>query len=179
VQQATQAQAQALQAQVQYFENDEHRRCHQAFKTSNYEEQKDVNPMRVEGTCQWVLTHEQYRRWHDKDSDGLLWISADPGCGKSVLAKSLVDHELQDSGRCSVCYFFFKDNEEQDNLATALCALLHQLLVQQPRLIRHALAIYDPNKPEKVQQDVAQLWRTLLAASGDAVAQDVTFVPAL
>lgn len=165
-----------MQAQLRHFQKDEHRRCHQAFKTSNYEEQKNVNPDRVEGTCQWVLTHSQYLKWHKSNNNDLLWISADPGCGKSVLAKSLVDHELRGSSTHSICYFFFKDNQEQDGVSTALCALLHQLLTQQPRLIRHALAIYDPNKSQKVQEDVTQLWHALLAAASDVDARDMTCV---
>lgn len=103
VQKATHAQAQALQAQMLHFENDERRRCYQAFKTSNYEEQKDINPDRVGGTFQWVLRHDQYPRWQDSGGDDLLWISADPGCDKSVLAKSLVDQELQGSSTHSIC----------------------------------------------------------------------------
>lgn len=38
----------------------------------------------------------------------------------------------------SVCYFFFKDNEEQDSIAIALCAILHNLFSCRPELIRHA-----------------------------------------
>ena len=41
------------QAQKQNLrdENKEHTKCHQAFKTSNYEQFKDINPERVRGTC--------------------------------------------------------------------------------------------------------------------------------
>jgi hypothetical protein len=55
-----------------------------------------------------------------------LWISADLGYGKSVLAKSLIDEVFKASDpSVSVVYFFFKDNDEQNNLAAALCAILH------------------------------------------------------
>ncbi|CAI6092202.1 unnamed protein product [Clonostachys chloroleuca] len=45
----------------------------------------------------------------------------------------------------SVCYFFFKDNERQDNLATALCTFIHQLLDGQPVLVHHALPSWNRN----------------------------------
>jgi len=120
---------------VRYL-NKEHRACHQVLKTSTYEQFKNINPDRVEQTCLWVLSHPMYQHWRDSATDGLLWISADPGCGKSVLSKSLVDEELR-SGTIgsTVCYFFFKDNDEQNSLATALCALLHQLFQHQPHLL--------------------------------------------
>jgi hypothetical protein len=76
----------------------------------------------------WVLEHPQYLKWRGNHKDDLLWISADPGCGKSVLSKSLIDNELQASETDAICYFFFKDNEEQNSIATALCAILHRLL---------------------------------------------------
>ncbi|KAH0404948.1 hypothetical protein KCU89_g607, partial [Aureobasidium melanogenum] len=89
------------------YKNDEHRNCHRVFKTSTYEQFKNTNPDRADQTCQWALSHPFYRRWRDSATDDLLWISADPGCGKSVLSKSLVDEELRsDADDSTVCYFF-------------------------------------------------------------------------
>ncbi|KAE8551634.1 hypothetical protein EYB25_005524 [Talaromyces marneffei] len=146
---------------------EDQRRCLQAFKTSTYEQYKNINPNRVEGTCEWVLKSSEYLRWRENGGHDLLWISADPGCGKSVLAKSLIDEVFQASmPTVSICYFFFKDNEEQNSLATALCALLHQLFSLQPDLLRHALPSWERNL-EKIQQEVEDLWRIFIAATSD------------
>jgi hypothetical protein len=153
----------------------QHQQCHRALKTCTYEEFMNINPDRVEGTCQWVLSHPQYLHWYTKPHDDLLWISADPGCGKSVLTRSLVNNELRPTDQHTVCYFFFKDNEEQDNLATALCALLHQLFTYQPHLIRHAIPAWG-KAGNLVAKEVPELWRTLVAAARDPEAQDVTCV---
>ena len=158
----------------QRYRSNQDRCCHQAFKTSTYEQFKDFNPDRVEGTCKWVLSHHQYVRWATEDRDNLLWISADPGCGKSVLAKSLIDKELRTTDEHTVCYFFFKDNEEQDKLATALCALLHQLFSHHPQLIQRAISAWD--KTGHKLAEVPELWRILLAAAKSDVAHDVTCV---
>jgi ankyrin repeat protein len=66
----------------------------------------------------------------------------------------------------SICYFFFKDNGEQNNLATALCAILHQLFSQQPNLLRYALPSWERNG-NKLQQEAAELWRIFIAATSD------------
>ncbi|KAK5202665.1 hypothetical protein LTR41_011586 [Exophiala xenobiotica] len=161
--------------QEQWYHSDQHRRCHRTFKTSNYEQFKDVNPDRVDNTCQWVLSHPQYMEWHTTPHDGLLWISADPGCGKSVLAKSLVDHELRSTEQHTVCYFFFKDNNEQDDVARALCALLHQLFTYQPQLISYATPAWE-KAGEKLAKEIPELWRILIAAARDTEAHDVTCV---
>jgi ankyrin repeat protein len=151
------------------YENDRHRACHQMFKTSTYEQFKNNNPDRVPQTCRWVLENDKYAQWWQAQKDDLLWISADPGCGKSVLARSLIDHELQSTSTHTICYFFFKDNEEQDSLAIALCALLHQLFSAQPQLLWYAMASWEKNN-QKLQTEVHELWRILINAitSGDA-----------
>ncbi|KAF5857324.1 hypothetical protein ETB97_005973 [Aspergillus alliaceus] len=141
--------------------------CHQAFKMSNYEQHKDINPDRIPGTCQWALQNSCYLGWWDSCCNDLLWISADPGCGKSVLSKSLIDNDLQEcSSTISICYFFFKDNDEQNSLAAALCAILHQLFSQQPSLLRHAVPSWEKNG-DKLQQETGELWRILLAVTSD------------
>lgn len=161
--------------QDQRYFSDQHHQCHQAFKTSTYEQFKDINPDRVECTCKWVLCHPQYLQWHTKPHDDLLWISADPGCGKSVLTRSLVDNELRPTDQHTVCYFFFKDNEEQDNLATALCALLHQLFTCQPHLIRYGISARK-KAGNLLANEIPELWRTLVAAASDSEAHNVTCV---
>ncbi|KAL3965725.1 hypothetical protein ACCO45_000033 [Purpureocillium lilacinum] len=75
--------------------------------------------------------------WLEQDFGPLL-VSADPGCGKSVLAKYLIDKYLPRSA--SICYFFFKDND-QNTVRQALCALLHQRRERLDQLYRIALGV--------------------------------------
>jgi ankyrin repeat protein len=165
-----------LENEVVRYLNREHRDCHHVFKTSTYEQFKNINPDRVEQTCQWALSHPLYQRWKDSATDDLLWISADPGCGKSVLSKSLVDEELRSGANDStVCYFFFKDNDEQNSLATGLCALLHQLFQHQPHLLQHAVSAWNKDG-SKLQHETEELWRILLVATSDAAASNTTCV---
>ncbi|KAL6696961.1 hypothetical protein J3F84DRAFT_407691 [Trichoderma pleuroticola] len=125
-------------------EEKEKRECHQTFKTSTYEQYKNINPNR----------NPHYHHWRQSRHNDLLWISADPGCGKSVLSKSLVDGDLDTSDSVSICYFFFKDNDDQNSFTTALCAILHQLFGMQPDLLRHALPEWRKNG-KNIQQEVS------------------------
>jgi hypothetical protein len=102
------------------------------FYTSDYRAHKNRNPPRTAGTCEWFLAHEKYTSWVKERKSSLLWVSADPGCGKSVLASFLVDHlksaKSQNALPGTVCFFFFKDdNNEQKSSIFALQALLHQV----------------------------------------------------
>jgi nucleoside phosphorylase/tetratricopeptide (TPR) repeat protein len=157
------------------YENDKQIECHRAFKTSRYEDFKNINPDRVPGTCKWVLEHPKYQKWRRSSRDDILWISADPGYGKSVLAKALIDEELDNAGDYTVCYFFFKDNEDQHSLSTALCAVLYQLFGRSPHLLRHATNAFEKHG-QKLQNEVDELWRIFLAAATDSSANAVICV---
>ncbi|KAH8590404.1 hypothetical protein B0O99DRAFT_475824, partial [Bisporella sp. PMI_857] len=148
----------------------------QTLRTSEYEKHKDRNPDRVDGTCQWFLQHPKFRHWQESKASSLLWVSADPGCGKSVLSKSLVDKELRSIKSRTTCYFFFKDdNEEQKSTTKALSALLHQLFSQKNALVKYAITDFrcDGRKLPKLFD---KLWSILTKATVDPEAGEVICV---
>jgi len=97
-----------------------------------------------------------------------LWVSADPGCGKSVLASFLVDElKSQPELRDNVYFFFFKDdNDEQRDATFALSALLHQLFKAKRFLIRHAMNDFN-SKGAQFTEELDTLWRIFKAATAD------------
>jgi len=153
------------------------------FGPATYLEHKARNPDRVPGTCQWFLKHPNFRGWHEGVSSdaaqlfsGLLWVSGDPGCGKSVLSKSLSDIELKSSEGRTTCYFFFKDDDlGQKDATKAICALLHQLFTQRPALIKHAIPDFKANGQGLVQS-FHMVWNILLRASADPDAGNVVCI---
>ncbi|OBT80382.1 hypothetical protein VF21_00914 [Pseudogymnoascus sp. 05NY08] len=114
-----------------------------AEAAGDYERYKGLNPKRVPGTCEWFLKDGRFRKWRDNSTSSLLWVSAGPGRGKSVLSRCLIDenqfpvttititpssNKPATSRQSTICYFFFKDGGEgRMDSAQALCALLHQL----------------------------------------------------
>jgi ankyrin repeat protein len=149
--------------------------CLQTLRTSDYEQFKDRNPNRLEGTCRWFLRHDHFLTWQQASS-ALLWVSADPGCGKSVLAKSLVDQYLRPTEDRVCCFFFFKDdNDKQTNINYALSALLHQLFSQKRSLLNHALREYEVEGPQLVQS-FHKLWSILLKATSDPDAGEIVCI---
>ncbi len=149
--------------------------CHRIFRTSDYEGHKARNPDRMPGTCHWLLEHPQYHDWRDSHCSSLLWVSGNPGSGKSVLSKYLVDQAFPPASY-TTCYFFFKDdNSEQRDSKYAVCALLHQLFVYKPGLLEHALSAIRENG-DKVQQLFHALWTILLGALTDPSAGHVILI---
>ncbi|PVH69559.1 hypothetical protein DL98DRAFT_379282, partial [Cadophora sp. DSE1049] len=143
-----------------------------------YQDQKDINPERVQGTCEWFLKHRKFLAWrHDTTAD-LLWVTADPGCGKSVLSKALVDEGLlnpdnPDTKTTSVCYYFFKDDAERGSGVSALRSILHQLFKQKSWLIKHAIKHYEADGRNL---SFGTLWAILMKAVSDANAGPVICV---
>jgi Heterokaryon incompatibility protein (HET) len=62
--------------------NSEELECLRVLRTTDYEQFKNRNPSRLEGTCQWFLQHNNFKSWQHRDTSSLLWVSTDPGCGK-------------------------------------------------------------------------------------------------
>ncbi|KAH6957586.1 hypothetical protein BKA56DRAFT_602057, partial [Ilyonectria sp. MPI-CAGE-AT-0026] len=118
----------------------------------------------------WFLEHEHFKTWLNIKSGPLL-VSADPGCGKSVLAKYLIDHGLPRS--TTICYFF-KD-QDQNTVRQALCALLHQLFSQKPSLIKHAMPLFRKDGQGLINS-TQSLWEVLRNAIKDPQAGPVIIV---
>ena len=146
----------------------------------DYEFQKNQNPLRVPNTCLWALHNPKYLEWRDNDTKRLLWISVDPGCGKSVLARCIVDEDLsslfQTGPLKRVLYYFFKDTStEQQSASRAIYTILHQLFVSQPQLIRYALRKYNERGPS-LSTIFSELWSIFTAAATDSTAEDIICV---
>ncbi|EPE06410.1 ankyrin repeat protein [Ophiostoma piceae UAMH 11346] len=154
------------------------KKCLQLFcatkneKDVTYDWYKDRVKVRVKGTCQWLVQHDHFKRWLAQESGPLL-VSADPGCGKSVLAKYLIDEGLTQQS-ATICYFFFKD-QDQNTARQALCALLHQLFSQKGLLIQHAMQLYNKMGPALIKSE-GSLWTILGNAVRDPQAGPVIIV---
>ncbi|KAL1595277.1 hypothetical protein SLS60_009967 [Paraconiothyrium brasiliense] len=146
-------------------------RLTESTKNVTYEWYKDRVEERVEGTCMWFLNHGHFQEWLNQESGPLL-VSADPGCGKSVLAKYLIDRTLPRSA--TICYFFFKD-QDQNTFRQALCALLHQLFSQKPSLIHHAMKRFEKEGTGLINS-TGSLWAVLKDAVDDPQTGSVIMV---
>ena len=148
---------------------------------SDYEGGKNRNAKRAPGTCKWVLDHDKFIRWRDSPASGALWISADPGCGKSVLSRALVDEGLVQSclpeaQPSIVCYFFFKDDDASRKTSeAALRGLLYQIFRARRSLINHMTARYDQNKGPP-STSMAELWGILESVAGDVSAGPIVCI---
>ncbi|KAJ5756958.1 uncharacterized protein N7511_007140 [Penicillium nucicola] len=148
-----------------------------ALYTSRYEDHKDRNQEAAHGTCQWFVDHPLFQRWRDSSSSCFLWVSADPGCGKSVLARRLIDHAIPKSKMRHICYFFFKDDQvEQKSALNALSAMLRQLFLQNDKLVTKSMLEDFERDPGWLTKSFSSLWELLLKVTNDSDAGEIVCV---
>ena len=145
--------------------------------TCPYKDRKERNVERVPGTCEWFTNHPRFQDWNNNQRSSLLWVSADPGCGKSVLAKYLIDHFLPSTSKGSICYFFFKDDfPDQKSATNALCAILRQLFQTKPYLLRDPILDKLDTDGENFIQSFHDLWSTLISVATDQEAGEIVCI---
>lgn len=118
-----------------------------------------VRARRQEGTCHWITNHHEYSSWRNYQGPGLLWISGNPGCGKSVLSRFLIDQISSEAEHETLAFFYFDDKTHNRKTAIDMIrVLLTQILQQMPAAFRHILQDYK-QQPESLTSSFRLLWR--------------------
>lgn len=140
---------------------------------NSYQWHKDWVDQAAANTCQWLLKNEEFDKWLRQKSGPLL-ITGNSGSGKSVLTRYLIDQGLPQSPTETVCYFFF-NSQDQKRLKQALRAVLHQLFLEKPCLIQHAVKIL-VDSGTFFASSTSSLWNLLHAATSDPQAGSAIIV---
>lgn len=83
----------------------------------------------AKGTLEWFPENTTYQSWKGSSASMVLLITAEAGCGKTVLAKHLSLHLGPiEQPRVPCCYFFFHSRNESSTVANTLFTLLCYLL---------------------------------------------------
>lgn len=128
--------------------------------TSYYEDVLHQVQPRFNGTCDWILRHDAYKRWYEQSKDSFLWYTAPPGYGKSTMAKYLVQ-EAVSASRALITHFSFASSTSGGKKSLlASQAILHQLCKKRKKL-RHYVCNQVACSGEGVLGDAAALWRIL------------------
>jgi predicted ATPase len=97
---------------------------------------------RLEGTGLWFVHGSAFGQWKQQLSS-LLWLHGIPGCGKTVLSSTTIEH-LKQNPTCRVLLYFYFDfsNTQKQTLDDPLRSLTRQLSHERP----------------DVRQDLCQFW---------------------
>ncbi|KAF5642161.1 ankyrin protein [Fusarium sp. NRRL 25303] len=116
-----------------------------------------------EGTCEWILSTEEFQAW-DLNPPHLLWISAPPGMGKTFMAIYLSKHleAISKKESAIATIFFFCDNKDESrNTAVGILrSLMYQLVSHQLSLINTVIPQWKQQKERLFQEtSFLSLWK--------------------
>lgn len=96
-----------------------------ADPSTNY---NDARKVRYRGTGAWILKSCPFREWEAGDHRH-LWLHGMQGCGKTVLAYTIMEHvaERTDSNGVTVRYFFDCRDPQKQTFDSMVRGLLYQL----------------------------------------------------
>ncbi|KAK3365364.1 hypothetical protein B0T24DRAFT_724217 [Lasiosphaeria ovina] len=128
----------------------------------------------TKGTCGWIAERQEFQDWlANKPGSERLWISGQPGCGKSFLAKHIITELIPSPYQEDVIHCFLSDTlPSRGNIQALLRATLHQALRLEPELVVDFLM---PTFSEAQQRDDGDqdIWTrdVLVLLWADAMAQ--------
>lgn len=85
----------------------------------------------------WILEHNEFQEWRDKQNNGIFWIKGDPGKGKTMLLCGIIeDFENNCKLQEKIAYFFCQGTDTRLNTATAIIrGLIYSVLRQNQGLL--------------------------------------------
>jgi hypothetical protein len=122
--------------------------------------------MREPLTGNWLLESDDFAKWK-WESRQLLWIHGIPGCGKTILSSTVVEHikaicKGDHQYRYIFYYFDFSDSKKQE-VAGFLRSVLTQLASRDLKTLKEVEKLYDQNDSGKQQPNKMSLLRILLS----------------
>ncbi|KIY02140.1 uncharacterized protein Z520_02278 [Fonsecaea multimorphosa CBS 102226] len=114
----------------------------------------------AEGTCSWLAEHPDYQRWASQNH-GFLWITGNPGSGKSVLLDTLVSRvdSLRDK-KVIVASFFIhgRGTQIQKSPVGLYRSILHQILTKAEILLTELTSTFVLNQQNQGEYGHAWAW---------------------
>lgn len=159
--------------------SDADKSCLILFSGFHVADYKAELPKPVEGTCNWILKHPQYVSWASKRESTLLWLTGNPGCGKTILSAYLteqLDGPKHGSSAAFVCFYFCDDRvSAQKDGKSILRSIIYQILRRRRSLIKYLKAIIDIQGPN-LASSFQSLWNIFLAITSDPILGPVHIV---
>lgn len=119
-------------ADVTYLQEEVRLKCQYWLNPANMKQvQESRFSMKLDGTCEWFWSHETVKLWTAEEGpasrDQLLCVSGKSGCGKSILASSVVE-ALRQRHQRAIFFSFSGTDASRATLDDLVRSLLWQVL---------------------------------------------------
>jgi hypothetical protein len=117
-------------------------------------------------TGNWLLQSDDFTTWK-RESKKFLWLHGIPGCGKTVLSSTVVEHVktiCENDPQCQYVFYYFDFNDSKKReVAGLLRSILTQLASRDPKALKEVEKLYNQNDHGKQQPDKKSLLLILLS----------------
>lgn len=106
----------------------------------------EIDALRIPGSCEWLIRHNDFLEWQDNPDSKILWISAKPATGKTVLSSMVINYlrGLQKD----VCFHHFAySNVEKTKLNIFLISMARQMVDLNQEVAQTVFEICERNDP--------------------------------
>ncbi|KAF5534767.1 NACHT domain-containing protein [Fusarium napiforme] len=133
---------------------------------------KQARQKRYPKSAEWIFGTDEFKRWVNGTTPGLLWCSGKMGSGKSIICASVIDYLLtqRSSAQSHVTFFFSRfDDSESMKAETILRALARQMVTIQDVSgdTKQALETIQ-DAPEDISSELSRLLTRLLSRKGSS-----------
>lgn len=119
----------------------------------------DADSLRMRGSCEWMISKQSFLEWRDSVKAQMLWISAKPATGKTILSGSMI-HHLKDLCRDLAFYFFDYRNKSKTAISSFLLSIAWQMARTHSDVLEIVLgACQQDDQLDKA--DYRTIWRKL------------------
>jgi len=117
-------------------------------------------------TGDWFIRSEKFTSWWDNASQ-TLWLHGIPGCGKTVLCSTTVEHVealCSNTSEVGYAYFYFDfNNERKQTVEGFLRSMIVQLSCQQLSLPEEVQNLYDAHIKQQQEPRLSSLIETFIS----------------
>lgn len=113
------------------------------IKSDYDDEYRFFNERLHKGSCEWVVKRPNFLKWvtDNPNEPGYLWITGNPGSGKSTLSSFIINN-LQDHSSCQHYYFIAAD-ESKKTLAYMLRSIAYQVALSSNLFLSRLIELSD------------------------------------
>lgn len=93
-------------------------------------------------TCRWIWDNSLFKEWKEAEKGGLLFITGNPGCGKSNLAKyiqGVMESSEQEDGQESLVVSFYCDSLESSRANPPILDWIVKFLLSKRMRVSHSV----------------------------------------
>ncbi|MCJ1353732.1 MAG: hypothetical protein MMC33_003719 [Icmadophila ericetorum] len=118
----------------------------------------------MEGSCHWLLQRQAFQDWvaESPNTTGLLWLTGNPGSGKSIIASFVVAllKKRAFAGRCHY-HFFLQGHQSKRTLSYLLRSIAFQAALSQDNFCLRLLDLHENTGMLFGQQKATVIWEKI------------------